>query len=487
MEVLTSILNFFDTVLWSSPLIYISIFVGLLYTVGLKGFQIRYLKQMVNSVFEKSADSESSTSFEAFALTVAARVGTGNIVGVATAIAAGGPGAVFWMWVMAILGAATSFAENTLAQVYKEKVDGMYRGGTSFFVKKGLGLGWFGTVFAFCSLLNCGILHTTQPNSIADAMYNAFGVPHWIVGVIMVIIAAIIISGGLKSIIRFTSKIVPIMCLLYLGVTLIVLGVNITKIPAVFALIFKSAFGKDAIFGGMVGSAIAYGIKRGVYSSEAGMGTTPQAAAIAGVSHPAKVGLTQALSVYVDTLLVCTATALMILLAGTYNVTDAAGSVLYEGISGVNTGVGFTQGALDSVIHGFGYPMIAVMLALFSFTTLVGCFNISESDLIYMFKGYSKSKMAQILFKVWFLIPIFIGCISSTEFAWLCADIGTGASCWVTLIAVIFLFPIVRKVWNDYEKQFKDGKDPIFRPDNCGIKNADLWNEIADEYEKKLK
>ena len=176
MEVLTSILNFFDTVLWSSPLIYISIFVGLLYTVGLKGFQIRYLKQMVNSVFEKSADSESSTSFEAFALTVAARVGTGNIVGVATAIAAGGPGAVFWMWVMAILGAATSFAENTLAQVYKEKVDGMYRGGTSFFVKKGLGLGWFGTVFAFCSLLNCGILHTTQPNSIADAMYNAFGV-----------------------------------------------------------------------------------------------------------------------------------------------------------------------------------------------------------------------------------------------------------------------------------------------------------------------
>lgn len=261
MEVLTSILNFFDTVLWSSPLIYISIFVGLLYTVGLKGFQVRYLKQMVNSVFEKSADSESSTSFEAFALTVAARVGTGNIVGVATAIAAGGPGAVFWMWVMAILGAATSFAENTLAQVYKEKVDGMYRGGTSFFVKKGLGLGWFGTVFAFCSLLNCGILHTTQPNSIADAMYNAFGVPHWIVGVIMVIIAAIIISGGLKSIIRFTSKIVPIMCLLYLGVTLIVLGVNITKIPAVFALIFKSAFGKDAIFGGMVGSAIAYGIK----------------------------------------------------------------------------------------------------------------------------------------------------------------------------------------------------------------------------------
>ena len=453
MEVLTSILNFFDTVLWSSPLIYISIFVGLLYTVGLKGFQVRYLKQMVNSVFEKSADSESSTSFEAFALTVAARVGTGNIVGVATAIAAGGPGAVFWMWVMAILGAATSFAENTLAQVYKEKVDGMYRGGTSFFVKKGLGLGWFGTVFAFCSLLNCGILHTTQPNSIADAMYNAFGVPHWIVGVIMVIIAAIIISGGLKSIIRFTSKIVPIMCLLYLGVTLIVLGVNITKIPAVFALIFKSAFGKDAIFGGMVGSAIAYGIKRGVYSSEAGMGTTPQAAAIAGVSHPAKVGLTQALSVYVDTLLVCTATALMILLAGTYNVTDAAGGVLYEGISGVNAGVGFTQGALDSVIHGFGYPMIAVMLALFSFTTLVGCFNISESDLIYMFKGYSKSKTAQILFKIWFLIPIFIGCISSTEFAWLCADIGTGASCWVTLIAVIFLFPIVRKVWNDYEKQ----------------------------------
>ena len=207
MEVLTSILNFFDTVLWSSPLIYISIFVGLLYTVGLKGFQIRYLKQMVNSVFEKSADSESSTSFEAFALTVAARVGTGNIVGVATAIAAGGPwcsilGCGLWR----ILGAATSFAENTLAQVYKEKVDGMYRGGTFIFCKKGLGLGWFGTVFAFCSLLNCGILHTTQPNSIADAMYNAFGVPHWIVGVIMVIIAAIIISGGLKSIIRFTSK-----------------------------------------------------------------------------------------------------------------------------------------------------------------------------------------------------------------------------------------------------------------------------------------
>ncbi len=485
MEALTKVFNFIDGILWSSPLIWICVAVGLLYTISLKGFQVRYFKQMCKGVFERKSGSESNSSFEAFALTVAGRVGTGNIVGVATAIAAGGPGAVFWMWVLAFLGAATSFSENTLAQVYKERVNGMYRGGTSFFCKKGLGVGWFGWLFAFCSLLNCGILHTTQPNSIADAVNNAFGVPHWIVGMAMVIVTAVIISGGLKRIIQFVSKVVPVMCFVYLGITLIVLVLNITKIPAMFALIFGSAFGKNAVFGGMVGSAVSFGIKRGVYSSEAGMGTTPQAAAVAGVSHPAKVGLTQALSVYVDTLVVCTATALMILVTGAYNVTAPDGTMLYEGIQGVSAGVGYTQGALESVFPGFGMPFIAIMLILFSFTTLIGCFNIAESSMIYMFKGFSTSKLAQNMFKVWFLIPIFVGCISSTEFAWLCADISSGASCWVTLFSVLLLFPVVNKVWKDYETQYRTGKDPIFRPGSCGIKNAELWEEIADEYENK--
>lgn len=485
MEALTKAFNFVDNILWSNWLIWICILVGVLYTVGLQGFQIRYIKQMWKGIFEKKADAESTSAFEAFALTVAARVGTGNIVGVATAIAAGGPGAVFWMWVLAFLGAATSFAENALAQVYKENVNGIYRGGTSFFIKGGLGIGWIGGVFAFCSLLNCGILHTTQPNSIAAAVYNAFGIQKWIVGIIMVAVTAVIISGGLKRIIQFAAKIVPIMCFVYIGIAIIVLLLNIGKIPGTFALIISSAFGKNAVFGGIVGSAIAYGIKRGVYSSEAGMGTTPQAAAVAGVSHPAKVGLAQALSVYVDTLVVCTATAMMILVTGAYNVSGPNGTVLYEGLPGIEAGVGFTQGAVEAIFSGFGNPFIAIMLILFSFTTLIGCYNVSESSMIYMFQGFSKSKAAQLAFKVWFLIPIFIGCISSTEFAWLCADISSGASCWVTLIAVLFLFPVVRKVWVDYEKQFKAGKDPIFRPSNCGIKNADLWEKIADEYEKQ--
>lgn len=301
----------------------------------------------------------------------------------------------------------------------------------------------------------------------------------------MVAVTAVIISGGLKRIIQFTAKIVPVMCFVYIGIAIIVLLLNIGKIPGTFALIISSAFGKNAVFGGIVGSAIAYGIKRGVYSSEAGMGTTPQAAAVAGVSHPAKVGLAQALSVYVDTLVVCTATAMMILVTGAYNVSGPNGTVLYEGLPGIEAGVGFTQGAVEAIFSGFGNPFIAIMLILFSFTTLIGCYNVSESSMIYMFQGFSKSKAAQLAFKVWFLIPIFIGCISSTEFAWLCADISSGASCWVTLIAVLFLFPVVRKVWVDYEKQFKTGKDPIFRPSNCGIKNADLWEKIADEYEKQ--
>lgn len=484
MEIITNVLNSINGILWSDALIVVCLLVGVIYTIALGGFQLRYFKQMCKCVTEKKSDSESNSAFESFALTVAGRVGTGNIVGVATAIAAGGPGAVFWMWVMAIFGAATSFAENTLAQVYKQKVNGMYRGGTSSFIEGGLGWKWFGMLFAFCMLLNCGILHTTQPNSIASAFYNAFGVPKMLVGGIMVAVTAVIIAGGLKRIIQFVSKVVPAMCIIYLGVAVLVLVLNITKIPASLALIVKSAFGMDAVFGGIMGSAIAYGIKRGVYSSEAGMGTTPQAAAVAGVSHPAKVGLVQALSVYVDTLVVCTCTALLIIITGAYNV-SANGAVLHEGLPGIEAGVGFTQGALDSVFTGFGSPFIAIMLALFSFTTMIGCYNISETNMMYIFKGFANSKVAQILFKVWFCIPVFVGCIADTEFAWLCADVSTGGSCWVTLIAVVLLFPIVTKVWKDYVQQLKAGKDPVFRPSKCGIKNADLWEEIADEYENK--
>lgn len=475
--------------IWNPAMIWFCLIVGIIYTVVLKGFQVRYIGDMVKLLFGSNAKKsmKGTSSFEAFALSIANRVGVGNVVGVVTAIAYGGPGAIFWMWIIAIFGAATTFAENSMAQVFKERLGGVYRGGGAYYIEKGLGARWLAVIFAFLGFFQTGIFSGLQPQTMAEAMHNAFGIPRAVFGIFLVISIAVIIFGGLKRIANFASKVVPVMAVSYIIFAITLILLNITEVPSVFALIVSSAFGKNAVFGGMLGSAITMGIKRGIYSSEAGMGTSSQHGATADVSHPAKQGLVQAFSVYIDTLGVCTATAFMLLITGLYNVYDRAGNVIYEGMSGVEAGVAYTQGAVDTLIPGFGVAFIAIFVFFFAFTTVVAIFNIAETNLMHMYKGYANNKVAQKIFRIWFLVPLFVGTIMNAQTAWNIADIGMGLQVWVTLITLMLFVPTVKKVWDDYVAQKAEGKDPIFRPSKCGIKNAELWEEIADEYEAQEK
>ena len=473
--------------IWCQPMIWLCIITGLVFTIALKGFQFRNNREMWRLLIHTEPSENGTSSFQAFALAVAGRVGTGNIVGVVTAIAYGGPGAVFWMWIVALLGAATSFAENTLSQTYKEKINGTYRGGTAFYIKAGLGLGGVAVLFALCGFLSNGVLNIgVQSDAIASAMNHAFGIPTWLIGLFLVVALSAIIFGGLKRISDFTAKVVPVMSVVYILVALAMVIVNYRQIPSCLGMIFSSAFGTNAVFGGIVGSAISWGVKRGVYSSEAGMGTSGQHGATADVSHPAKQGLVQALSVYVDTLFVCTATALILLMTGMYNVYDGAGNVIYNGIAlDTEAGIAYAQDAVGCLLPGFGKIFMAIAMLFFAFTTLLAEYNISESCLLFLNGKFLENKVALTVFRCWFMIPVFVGCIIPTETAWACADIGTGLMFWLCMITTLMLTPTVKKIWEDYVAQRKEGKDPIFRPSKCGVKNAELWEEIADKYEAK--
>ena len=360
-----------NNILWSKALIYLCLGTGLYFSLRTRFLQVRHIKAMVKLLFGGKASDQGITSFQAFALAVAGRVGTGNIAGVATAIAMGGPGAVFWMWMIAFLGAGSAYVESVLAQVYKVEVDGEYRGGPHYFIERGMGVKWYAILFAVATVIGMGFfLPGVQSNSIGSSMQNAFGISPAITGVVIVVLLGLIIFGGVKRIGRAAEMIVPFMAIAYMLVALVVIAVNITKLPAVISLIVSSAFGANQAFGGILGTAISWGVKRGIYSNEAGQGTGPIAAAAAEVSHPAKQGLVQAFSVYFDTLFVCSATAFMILITGSYNVHLGDGFIV-ENLPGVGFGPAYTQTAVDTLIPGFGSAFVAIALFFFAFTTLM--------------------------------------------------------------------------------------------------------------------
>jgi AGCS family alanine or glycine:cation symporter len=396
---------------------------------------------------------------------------------VATAIAFGGPGAVFWMWAVAFLGASTAYVESTLAQIYKEKDEkGQYRGGPAYFIEKAMGQRWYAWLFAVVTILATGLLLPgVQANSISSGLNGAFGVPGWVTATGLVLALGFIIFGGVKRIAHFAELVVPFMALAYILIAIGILLLNAGRVPEMISLIFRSAFGWHAGFGAVLGMAIQWGVKRGIYSNEAGQGTGPHAAAAAEVSHPAKQGYVQAFSIYVDTLLVCSATAFLILSTGMYNVTAPDGTLLVNGLPGVEAGPGFAQAAVESVLPGWGAGFVAVALLFFAFTTIVAYYYMAETNIAYINRKVHRPWLTLVL-RLAIMAAVAYGTVKSATLAWGLGDIGVGLMAWLNLIAILILQKPALLALRDYEKQKKAGLDPVFDPAALGIRHAELWH-----------
>ncbi|AZB41419.1 alanine:cation symporter family protein [Bacillus sp. FJAT-42376] len=463
-----------NSILWSTPVIYILLGVGLLFSILTRFLQVRHIKDMIMLMFQGKSSEAGVSSFQALSIALSGRVGTGNIAGVATAIAFGGPGAVFWMWAIAFIGASSAFVESTLAQIYKVKQDGQYRGGPAYYIEKGIGWKWFAVLFAIAAIIAMAILMPgVQANSIALGMKNAFGLSPAISGIAVVVLLGFIIFGGTKRIANAAQLIVPFMALGYILLSVIIVIMNISELPNVIGLIFRSAFGADSAFGGLIGMAVAWGVKRGIYSNEAGQGTGAHPAAAAEVSHPAKQGLVQAFSVYIDTLFVCSATAFMILFTGMYNTQAENGSFIVNNLKGIEAGPGYTQAAIDSVLPGFGAGFVAIALFFFAFTTIMAYYYIAETNLTYLFR--KNSKWTSLVLKVVIMAATFYGSVKTAEVAWALGDAGLGIMVWLNVIAILILAKPALLALKDYERQKKQGLDPVFDPKALGIKNASYW------------
>ena len=487
-----SVVDFLNGIIWSPALIYLCLGAGLFYSILTRFVQVRMFGEMWRLLFSGNASDKGISSFQALAVSLSGRVGTGNIAGVAAAIGFGGPGAVFWMWVVAFLGAATAYVESTLGQIYKEEHEGQYRGGPAFYFEKAMGQKWFAWVFAIATIMACGfLLPGVQSNSIGNAAEIAFGAGATIetsfgalsftkiltaVGIILVL--GFIIFGGVKRIAQFTQVVVPFMALAYILIACSIIALNIDQLPGVISMILADAFTPMAGFG----AAIGWGVKRGVYSNEAGQGTGPHAAAAAEVDHPAQQGLVQAFSVYIDTLFVCSATAFMILITGAYNVHGAGEAFLVQNIAAdiAANSPAYTQAAVEKVLPGVGEPFIALALFFFSFTTILAYYYIAETNLAYLKRTISLPGL-DFLLKAGLLAATFYGAIKTADLAWGLGDVGVGLMAWLNIVGILIIFFMAKpavKALKDYEAQRKAGvKDYTFDPQKLGIKNAEFWEK----------
>ncbi|WP_316815785.1 alanine/glycine:cation symporter family protein [Pedobacter nyackensis] len=463
-----------NDLVWSNALILLCMGAGIYFSIVTRFVQLRYIKEMIRLLFGGSSSSKGVSSFQAFAIAISGRIGTGNIAGVATAIAMGGPGAVFWMWLIAFLGSASAFIEATLGQIYKQVNNGQYRGGPAFYIEKGLGIKWYAIVFAVATILSTALfLPGVQSNSIALSMHNAFQIPVAYTGIAVAVLLGLIIFGGVKRIGKVAEIVVPFMAGAYILMAIIIMVMHIHQIPSVIMLIIKSAFNLEPAFAGVFGMAIAWGVKRGIYSNEAGQGTAPHAAAAAEVSHPVKQGLVQAFSVYVDTLFVCTATAFMILFTGQYNVIDPKGGFIVENLPGAKIGAEYTQYAVNSHFPALGAGFVAISLLFFAFTTIMAYYYIAETNLSYLDK--KGNRWAVWILRVLILAATFYGSVKTAEAAWTLGDIGVGVMAWLNVLAILLLRKPALTAFKDYQQQRKAGKDPIFNTKSLGIKNTDEW------------
>jgi AGCS family alanine or glycine:cation symporter len=478
---MNELVNAINGYVWSPALIALCLGAGLYFSIRSRFLQVRHMREMTRLMMEGKSSDQGVSSFQALAMTLAGRVGTGNIAGVATAITFGGPGAVFWMWAVAFLGASSAFVESTLGQVYKEQINREYRGGPAFYIEKGLGVKWYAWLFAAVTVVATGVLLPgVQANSIAEGLKTAVGIDPNVTAAGLAIVLGFIIFGGVKRIAHFAEIVVPFMALAYIIVAVVIIFLNISQLPHVIKLIFSSAFGFDAAFGGILGMAIQWGVKRGVYSNEAGQGTGPHASSAAEVSHPAKQGLVQGFSVYIDTLFVCSATAFMLLITGQYNVERADGSHIYAGVKGVAGGPGYVQTALENVMPGFGAIFVALALLFFAFTTIVAYYYIAETNIAYLNRNTPRPWM-NFLLKVVIVGATVYGTVKTADVAWAMGDLGVGLMAWLNIVAILLMRNTAFKCLRDYEAQKAAGKDPEFDPVALGINNAHYWEKRAAE------
>ncbi len=466
LEKIVSIVN---DIVWSPALVVLLVGAGLYFSIRTRFVQVRRFGLMTKALFAPAIKDEKGqqkgiSSFEAFCVALSGRVGTGNIVGVATAIAMGGPGAVFWMWIIAFLGASTAFVESTLAQLFKFDHRSGYRGGPSCYIEQGLHSKFFAVLFSVLSIIGYGLLLcTVQSNGMSSALNNSFQLPPLATGLGLAFVLGLVIIGGIKSISKVASIVTPFMAFGYIIITVIVIASHIEAVPGVLKAIVTNAFGIQPVAGGILGSTIMMGVKRGIFSNEAGQGGGAIVSASASVSHPAKQGLAQAFSVYVDTLLICTATALMILCSGSYNILDANTGEMLVAKSpelGANY-VGYTQAAVDSVMSGFGNAFVSVALSFFVFTTVMAYYFYGESSIAYLFsgkrgkKGGKYEKIAIWLFRIALLGMVVFGSVKEANVIWQMGDIGVGLTAWINVIALLLLCPHAIKALKAYEDSIK--------------------------------
>lgn len=463
-HILTEINNF----LYTYPLLFLLVGTGIWFSLRTRLVQVRFLREAFRVLGEKAEEEDGKkqvSSFQALMISTASRVGTGNIAGIATAIAAGGAGAVFWMWLMAVIGGASAFVESTLAQVYKTKDGKDFRGGPSYYMERALGRRWLGVLFSVL-LIICfayGFNGLQSFNMSSSLEYYIPGYSHTVypvlVGAVLAAATGLVIFGGVHRIGFITSVIVPIMAGGYLLMGLFTVVTRITELPHVFSMIFSQAFDLQAFAGGMAGSAVVIGIKRGLFSNEAGMGSAPNAAASASVSHPAKQGLVQVISVFIDTLLICSATAMMLLLSGV------------EGVSGKLDGIPFVQQAISANVGSWGIHFITLSIFAFAFSSLVGNYYYAESNILFI----KNNKKLLFAFRITCLLAVFLGAQADFSMMWNIADITMGFMASVNIIAILLLGNIAVKVLKDYEKQRKEGKNPVFKAEEAGIENTECW------------
>ena len=475
-----------DGFLYTYILLALLVIVGIYYTIRTKAVQIRYIKDMFTQITEKKhvEGKRSISSFQALMVSTASRVGTGNIAGVATALATGGPGAVFWMGLMAIVGAASAFIESTLAQIWKVRgKDGEFRGGPAYYIHQALGSRGLGVLFSvlliLCFAFGFNGLQAFNATSALEYYLPGEAMPKAAIasGIVLAVMTAAVIFGGTKRISVITSIVVPIMAIAYIAIALWTAITNITWLPQVFALVFSSAFDFQSIFGGFAGSVVMLGIKRGLYSNEAGMGSAPNAAATASVSHPVKQGLVQSLSVYIDTLLICTCSAMMVLV---FYVQDPAAAANLNGMP-------LVQMAVNNSVGEAGIHFITFAIFAFAYSSLIGNYFYAESNLRFI-KGDSKALLT--VFRIVCLLVIFYGATNSFDLAWNLADIFMGLMAIMNLIAILLLGKWALAALDDYSTQRKAGKDPVFVADSIpGMPKTDCWHleEVRDFGEPPVK
>lgn len=448
------ILNTVNDILWTYILIAVLLAAAVWFTIRTRGVQFRMFMEMLrllcSSGKRENADGadrrHSVSSFQAFAVSIASRVGTGNLAGVATAIAVGGPGSVFWMWVIALLGASSAFVESTLAQLFKTKASDSFRGGPAYYIQKGMGKRWFAIVFAILISLTFGLaFNSVQANTITAALDKSFGLPVYPVGVVLAVMTAVVIWGGIHRISRFSEIAVPVMAGLYILLAIVILVMSAGKIPYVLQAIVTDAFSGDSVVGGGLGMTIMMGVKRGLFSNEAGEGSAPNVAATAAVSHPVKQGLIQTFAVFTDTLLICTCTAIIILCSGVYT----------SGESGIR----LTQLSLESEIGATGSAFVSVAVFFFAFTSIVSNYYYGETNLRFI----KDSDTAVNVYKFAVSAMVFTGAVTSLDLAWGLADIFMGLMTLVNLTALAFLWKYAVILLKDYEQQKRLGRNPVYR------------------------